>query len=69
MALHCYLGHGASGTSASMQPFVDGLRARGIERLIAHVRAVVETKTGVALEAEVRMLGEPAGDGDFEAHR
>jgi pimeloyl-ACP methyl ester carboxylesterase len=31
MALHCYLGHGASGTSASMKPFVDGLRARGIE--------------------------------------
>jgi predicted alpha/beta-hydrolase family hydrolase len=31
MALHCYLGHGASGTSASMRPFVDGLRARGID--------------------------------------
>ena len=31
MALHCYLGHGASGTSASMKPFVDGLRARGID--------------------------------------
>ena len=31
MALHAYLGHGASGTSASMRPFVDGLRARGIE--------------------------------------
>ena len=30
MALHCYLGHGASGTSASMKPFVDGLRTRGI---------------------------------------
>jgi predicted alpha/beta-hydrolase family hydrolase len=30
MDLHCYLGHGASGTSASMQPFIDGLRARGI---------------------------------------
>ena len=30
MTLHCYLGHGASGTSASMTPFVDGLRARGI---------------------------------------
>jgi predicted alpha/beta-hydrolase family hydrolase len=30
MPLHCYLGHGASGTSASMQPFVDGLRARGV---------------------------------------
>jgi uncharacterized protein len=30
MALHCFLGHGASGTSASMTSFVDGLRARGI---------------------------------------
>ena len=28
--LRCYLGHGASGTSASMAPFVDGLRARGV---------------------------------------
>lgn len=27
----CFLGHGASGTSASMGPFVDGLRARGID--------------------------------------
>jgi predicted alpha/beta-hydrolase family hydrolase len=31
MALHCYLGHGASGTAASMRPFVEGLRARGIQ--------------------------------------
>lgn len=31
MPLHCYLGHGASGTSASMKPFVDGLRTRGID--------------------------------------
>ena len=31
MALHCFLGHGASGTSASMKPFVDGLRRRGVE--------------------------------------
>jgi hypothetical protein len=28
--LRCYLGHGASGTSASMAPFVEGLRARGL---------------------------------------
>lgn len=26
----CYLGHGASGTAASMAPFVDGLIARGV---------------------------------------
>jgi len=29
--LHVYLGHGASGTAASMAPHVEGLRARGIE--------------------------------------
>jgi len=28
--LHVYLGHGASGTAASMAPFVDGLRRRGL---------------------------------------
>lgn len=30
MALHVYLGHGASGTAASMAPFVAGLRTRGL---------------------------------------
>lgn len=30
MELHCYLGHGASGTSASMAPFVEGLQRRGL---------------------------------------
>jgi predicted alpha/beta-hydrolase family hydrolase len=30
MELRCYLGHGASGTSASMAPFVQGLTARGL---------------------------------------
>lgn len=30
MALHVYLGHGASGTAASMAPFVAGLVKRGI---------------------------------------
>jgi len=29
--LHVYLGHGASGTAASMAPHVEGLRARGID--------------------------------------
>ena len=29
-ALHLYLGHGASGTAASMAPFVNGLRKRGL---------------------------------------
>jgi uncharacterized protein len=31
MAISIYLGHGASGTAASMAPFVEGLRARGID--------------------------------------
>lgn len=29
--MRIYLGHGASGTSASMAPYVDGLRRRGVE--------------------------------------
>ncbi|MEX1170822.1 MAG: alpha/beta family hydrolase [Chloroflexota bacterium] len=31
MRVRCFLGHGASGTAASMAPFVVGLGARGIE--------------------------------------
>jgi uncharacterized protein len=31
MTLHVHLGHGASGTAASMAPWVDGLRRRGID--------------------------------------
>ena len=31
MRVRCFLGHGASGTAATMAPFVKGLRARGIE--------------------------------------
>ena len=31
VGLRCYLGHGASGSAASMAPFVDGLRARGVD--------------------------------------
>ena len=31
VSLRCFLGHGASGTSASMAPFVAGLRTRGID--------------------------------------
>jgi predicted alpha/beta-hydrolase family hydrolase len=31
MGLQLYLGHGASGTSATMKPFVDGLRTRGVD--------------------------------------
>jgi len=31
VTLRCFLGHGASGTAASMAPFVKGLRTRGID--------------------------------------
>ena len=31
MSLRCYLGHGASGTAASMAPFVAGLKTRGVD--------------------------------------
>jgi len=31
MAMRVVLGHGASGTAASMRPHVEGLRARGVE--------------------------------------
>ena len=36
--------------------------AADIEALIAHVRDAVRVATSVALEAEVRVLGEFAGD-------
>jgi pimeloyl-ACP methyl ester carboxylesterase len=31
VSVRCFLGHGASGTAASMAPFVNGLRTRGID--------------------------------------
>ncbi|HEY7702593.1 MAG TPA: alpha/beta family hydrolase [Candidatus Limnocylindrales bacterium] len=61
MTLHCFLGHGASGTSATMQPFVDGLRARGLtataidlpkrkaEDALPAFHAVVPTDPGVVV--------------------
>jgi pimeloyl-ACP methyl ester carboxylesterase len=59
--LRIYLGHGASGTAASMAPFVDGLRARGIdgeavdlpkrkaEEAVPAWRAVVPDGPGIAV--------------------
>ena len=38
--------------------------AADIERLIDRLRVEVEQRTGVALELEVRVLGEHAGDAD-----
>jgi predicted alpha/beta-hydrolase family hydrolase len=61
MAITIYLGHGASGTSASMAPFVKGLRARGIdahaidlpkrraEEAVPALRAIVPTGEGIAV--------------------
>jgi predicted alpha/beta-hydrolase family hydrolase len=61
VSLRCYLGHGASGSAASMAPFVAGLRARGIhasaidlprrkaEEAITAFHAVVPTAADVAV--------------------
>lgn len=38
MSMRVVLGHGASGTAASMAPWVDGLRARGIEAWAVDLR-------------------------------
>ena len=37
MISRIYLGHGASGTAASLQPFVDGLERRGIPAAAVHL--------------------------------
>ena len=37
-------------------------KAADIEMLIAHVRSVVRERTGIELEPEVRVVGEPAGE-------
>jgi predicted alpha/beta-hydrolase family hydrolase len=61
MAIHIYIGHGASGTSASMKAHVDGLRKRGIdataidlpkrkaEDAVPALRAIVPDGPGVAV--------------------
>jgi predicted alpha/beta-hydrolase family hydrolase len=36
--MRIFLGHGASGTAASMAPFVDGLRARGLDAAAVDLR-------------------------------
>ena len=43
-----YLGHGASGTAASMRPWVDGLRDRGFE---AHAVELPKRKAEDAVPA------------------
>jgi UDP-N-acetylenolpyruvoylglucosamine reductase len=44
-----------------------GARASDIEALIAHVRNVVEDKTGVTLEPEIRIIGTPESSGSHGA--
>jgi predicted alpha/beta-hydrolase family hydrolase len=52
-----FLGHGASGTAASMQPWVDGLRARGHE---AHALDLPRRKAEEAVAAfEAQVPDEP----------
>ena len=59
-------GHAIGGAEVSMKHAnfivnpVRRARAADIEALIAHVRETVRAKTGVDLEPEVRILGEPA---------
>jgi predicted alpha/beta-hydrolase family hydrolase len=61
MAVHIYIGHGASGTSASMKAHVDGLRKRGVdataidlpkrtaEDAVPALRAIVPEGPGIAV--------------------
>jgi uncharacterized protein len=73
MDLRIYLGHGASGTAATMRPFVEGLRARGIdgaavdlpkrkaEEAVAAWRAAVPEGTAVPDGAAVAVGGHSYG--------
>ena len=55
--IRVYLGHGASGTAASMRPWVDGLRERGIE---AHAVDLPKRKAEDAVAAfEAQVPDEP----------
>jgi predicted alpha/beta-hydrolase family hydrolase len=57
MSLHLLLGHGASGTAASMRPHVDALRRKGVDA------AAVDLPRGSAeraLPVYARLLGDAA---------
>jgi uncharacterized protein len=57
MTLRLLLGHGASGTSASMRPHVDGLRRRGVDAVAIDLpRGSAER----ALPVYARLLGDGA---------
>lgn len=50
--LTVYLGHGAAGTAASMKPYVDGLKRRGLAALAVSLkpsRSVVKAERAVSL--------------------
>ena len=55
--LRIYLGHGASGSAATMAPWIDGLRDRGYE---AHALTLPKRKAELAVEAlEAQVPDEP----------
>ena len=51
--IRVYLGHGASGTAASMRPWVDGLAARGIEAHAVELPKRKAEDTVATYEAQV----------------
>ena len=52
-----YLGHGASGSAASMQPYVDGLARRGVEA------AAVQLRRGGGAEKAMPVFLQQSGSG------
>lgn len=61
MTIRLHLGHGASGTAASMAPFVEGLRNRGIE---AAAHDLPKRKAEDAVGAWRAAAGDGPQDGD-----
>src|SRR5437868_5711228 len=55
--MEVYLAHGASGSAASMQPHVDGLRARGIS---AHAVELPVGRAEKAVSVYARQVGDLA---------
>jgi uncharacterized protein len=52
-----YLGHGASGSAASMRPHVDGLRMRGIDATAVQLPLGKAEKAVAAYRGQVEALG------------
>lgn len=67
VSVRCYLGHGASGTAASMAPFVNGLRKRGIDAVAIDLPkrkaedAVPAFRVAVPTERDVAVGGHSFG--------